>query len=264
VGWNPTENFRLSAGRLPSIGGQGYTDIQPVRAPSNFRHYNDSYAFFDVTGIVAEFKSGGIRAGLGLAANCDVGCNGTLSGKDAEGSLTNYTDQQSTLIFFQGAFGDLKVGARLDNASSKVQTVGNAAGAAGVKVGDQAKGSATVVEAQYAIPNTATIAFELESETDKALDATAKDKKVTMPSLAVSFLNGNAAVQYSKQTTDVGATGASKAENTVLSAFYLADVGGGKVGAEYVTVSQKAAVATGAAGVTAKGSLIRFLMKADF
>jgi len=263
VGWNGPGGFRLEGGRLPSIGGVGYADIQPVRAPSGFRHFNDTAAFYDVTAIVASFKTGGIKVGLGLSANCDINCkydqsSGTGNGLgvvDASaGSAVILTNQNSSIVFFQGAFGDVKVGARVVGAGSKVKDPGTSTTMA---ADDTLKASANVVEAAYTMGGMM-FALEFNSETDKAPNAgTGKDWKITGPALAVSFLNGNAAVQYSSQKTDKGATFVP--EQTWVSAFYLADVGGGKVGGEFVSTSYKSGATT-----TQKGTLIRLLLKSDF
>jgi len=287
VGWNVSDAFRIEIGRLPSIGGVGYADLQFVRAPASFRHFNDNYAMWDSGAINLSFKVGGIKAGLAISADCQVAC---LAGQTLPASSTTIdagtstitvvkstlaSKNQSTMLpYVQADLGAVKVGFRY--AASQGKAVGSykeddidiaTGGVTAVDsftVDETVKSTGMVLEAAYTTPGFG-VAFEYTGTTYKPFpsDVGAKDFKNTQIALSATFAGGGL-VQYSTSKDDDGLPAASTAgvDKTVMSAAYLMDVGsGGQVGPEVVLASEKAQV-TGAK--EAKGTLIRLLLRTSF
>lgn len=286
VGWNVTDAFRIEAGRLPSIGGVGFADQRPVRAPGGFRHFVDNYAMWDAGALNLSFKTGGIRVGLAISGDCQVAClagqslptsSTTVDG--ATGTITVIkTDfrskgQSTMLPYVQATFGAAKVGFRY--AASQGKAVGSyredTITGAGVvtnvdnfTVDETVKSTGMVLEAAYNTPAFG-VAVEYTGTTYKPFpsDVGAKDFKNTMIGLAATFAGGGL-VQYSSSKDDDGLPAASTAgkDKTTISGSYLMDVGSGaQVGPEIATASEKAQK-TGSK--EAKGTLVRLLMRTSF
>lgn len=254
IGWNVTDAFRIEMGKLPSIGGVGFADIQPLRSPKGFELPVNLYAFYDAGAINFSFKSGSMKFGVAIAAKCDPGCDHSDS-TNTSGISTNTgasLGAASTILpYFQGSFGALDVGVRIPSSSAKVSKVGSGS-PAGLKLEDQFKSSATGLELRFKT-NAVTAAMEYYAKTAKSPLAGAKDEKVTDLTLAAILAMG-LQVQYATDTLDNGGT--AKPKTTWLSLAYLFDVDGAKFGPEYRSVTFNADT-PGSKDV--KATMIRFV-----
>jgi len=259
MGWNVSDAFRIEVGKLPGIGGTGLTDLQAVRAPGGFRHFNNNGGFFDVGAINFAFKTGGIKVGLALGSACDPSCtqHGDAKAKDSNGNSDVIRAQNTMLPYFQGTFGGIKVGFRAPQSSGTVASKASASTTT-LKVEDEFKTSMTVIEASVPI-GPAAIALELTNQTAKSPVTGSKDLKTSDVELAVTALNG-LLVQYGTDEQDNGSTSPTykKPKVTLITVSYVWDMGGGaKIGPEYSTVTSTSSSTT---GKDAKGQLIRIIM----
>lgn len=241
IGWNVTDAFRIEMGRLPSIGGVGFADIQPLRTPAGFELPVNLYAFYDVGAIVFSFKTGAMKLGLAIGATCDPSCN------HPDASAASVRAQSTLMPFFQGSFGPIDVGVRIPQASGQASVASGT-----IKVEDEFKSSATGVEVRFKT-DALTVALESYAKTAKSPATGAKDVKTTDLALALKLAMG-VQVQYASDSIDTGGT--AKAEQTWLGVAYLFKVDGASFGPEYRSTTYNSGV-TGDKDV--KGTLIRFV-----
>jgi hypothetical protein len=283
VGYNAGA-FRVAMGKLPGIGGIGFADLRPLRAPGGFRHYVDNLGMFDSAAIQLEFNAGPAKVGLAISTDCQVQCDagtgvvtesGGIEIDPATDTITETTGSaklrgtNTIMPYVQAAFGAIKVGARFASSSAKLNAaltetpyVAGVAGASTTTTVDgvTTKGSGMVVEVAFN-SDAFGAALEYTSTTAKCettLDPGCKDKKVSGPGLAVTFAGGGL-VQYSSSETDTGGTG-KKPSTQLISGSFLFDVGGGKLGPEVASATTNA----GGTAKDQKGTLIRLIATTGF
>jgi hypothetical protein len=281
--------FRMEVGRLPGIGGIGFADLRPLRAPGGFRHYVDNLGMFDSGAINLQFNAGPAKIGLAISTDCQVQCDagtgvvtegGSVVLDPAGGTVGTITETTGSaklrgtntiMPYVQAAFGAIKVGARFATSSAKLNAsftentydVGNIVPTATDTTtvdGVTTKGSGMVVEVAFN-SDAFGAALEYTSTTAKCettLDPGCKDKKVSGPGLAVTFAGGGL-VQYSSSETDTGGTG-KKPSTQLISGSFLFDVGGGKLGPEVASATTNA----GGTAKDQKGTLIRLIATTGF
>jgi hypothetical protein len=246
IGWNVTDAFRIEMGRLPSLGANGFADIQPLRTPAGFELPVNLYAFFDAGAINFSFKTGGIKVGLAISSNCDPGCD------HGDAGSASVRAQNTLMPWFLGSFGAIDVALRLPQASAQASVAATGAQGGAIKIEDEFKSSATAVEVRFKT-DALMVALESYAKTAKSPAAGSKDKKTTDLALALKLAMG-VQVQYASDSIDTGGT--AKAEQTWLSLAYLFNVDGASFGPEYRTTTYNSGV-TGDKDV--KGALIRFV-----